>query len=143
MKKKKKNYKNKLKKSETENKFKKIIKFVIGNILNRTDEGLEPSVFFAELICMLFNFIAIVLLCSGIGFIGLFVSMIVDKPEQITIFLFISYIFLIILSFIYSFIFRCFANAINREKDKSYIIGVFSALTSLISLIISFVALNK
>ena len=43
----------------------------------------------------------------------------------------------------FALILRGCANEMDREKDKNYIVAVFSALTSFVALIVAFVALFK
>jgi hypothetical protein len=56
---------------------------------------------------------------------------------------FIIMLFLCVLSFLFAVMLRGFANEVEREEDKNYIIALFSGIVSFVALIISLIALLR
>ena len=53
------------------------------------------------------------------------------------------YAFMIIIFAVISLVLFVSAKDISREKDRNYIVSVFSALTSLAALVVAFIALKN
>lgn len=56
---------------------------------------------------------------------------------------FIIMLFLCVLSFLFAVMLRGFANEVEREEDRNYIIAIFSGIVSFVALIISLIALIR
>ena len=134
-------------KSEEENKPKGKIGFwtAIGEIiLNKEDKNGKRTAFvLAEIMAYIFNFAAIV---GAIFSVGILVSIfmlewnislwsIVVQAIMIAI--------LLLMSLSIALIFRGIANEIRAEKDRNYIISVFSGIVSFAALIVALIALLR
>lgn len=56
---------------------------------------------------------------------------------------FVILILFCLVALIFALVLRGFANEIEREKDKNYIVSVFSGLTGFVALIVALIALFK
>ena len=114
-------------------------------------QGKSVSNLFAMIIGVAFIIIGVFSVLMAIGGVITFIhyisnipnsiwgnfSAIVNSVEQIIIYLLIIFVFAII-----SFVLFVSAKDISREKDRNYIVSVFSALTSLAALVVAFIALK-
>lgn len=106
--------------------------------------GNKNAILLAEVMAYIFNTIAI---CSFTLFtlivVVLFVGFTWSKVPSELITQIIVLIFIMGLLLAIALIFRCIANEIRAEKDRNYIVSVFSGLVSFAALIVALVALFK
>ena len=106
------------------------------------------SGFLGGLMSLFFNILAIfgvglifVIIVSGIVTVKDFIWM--WETASSNIFSISLYCTAAIITVIISFIFRAIANEIEREKDRNYIIAVFSAVVAFVALVISIMDVIK
>lgn len=114
-------------------------------IRNKVDSnGTMTSIFFGWIMSLFFNLLAIFSLIILV--IGIVASVIVYQdftwswnaaPGNIIIIGCCACFEVVVM--IVAFIFRCVANEIGKEKDRNYIISVFSALVAFVALVITVV----
>ena len=123
----------------------------VGRVIANNYEGngnLLPATL-AATIQTLFNFVSAFLALTSIVWICFLGRRIYDwtsgaKTDAIENIEFLAICFyLTVLSPVVALVFRGIANEIGREKDKNYIISVFSGLVSLVALIVAIIALFK
>lgn len=125
------------------------LKIIISVILNKNQtDGLLTAGFFGGLLSMIFNVMAILggfVFLVGLVSLGVkifTVSWAYNKIfENVCIILFSA--ILLAATPIYALLFRAAANEMAVEKDRNYIISVFSAVVSLAALVVALVALLK
>ena len=106
--------------------------------------GNKTAVLLSEVMAYIFNTIA--LCCLGL-FVLIVVSSFVNfawsnvPSELITQIVVLASILGLLLAI--ALIFRCIANEIRAEKDRNYIVSVFSGIVSFAALIVALVALFK
>ena len=106
--------------------------------------GNKTAVLLSEVMAYMFNMIAICsLILLVLIIVGIFVGFAwsnapIELMKQIVILSFILGLLPAI-----AFVFRCIANEIRAEKDRNYIVSVFSGLVSFAALIVALVALFK
>ena len=125
--------------------LKTFVKNVIDIVFNRKQQNSDTTAsLFAKSISIIFNFCAI----SGlVFFVYDMITMynIIKTSEnikQIIICVFIAVLFGVI-CLTMSLIFRGIANEIKLERDRNYIVSVFSGIVSFAALIVALVALFK
>ena len=135
-------------KSKESNTFKEKIGFwkatwlIIRN--KEPQNGNKTAVLLSEVMAYIFNTIA---LCCLSLFVLIVVSSFVNfawsnvPSELITQIVVLASILGLLLAI--ALIFRCIANEIRAEKDRNYIVSVFSGLVSFAALIVALVALFK
>ena len=110
-------------------------------IINKKPENEEMlPLTLASLIQLFFNTIAVLclLMCLiSIGMIGY------SLLTSLSIILALSCLLVAFISLLIALIMRGIANEMGREKDKNYIISVFSSLVGFVALIVALVALFK
>lgn len=130
--------------------LKKFLKTVRDIIINKKQSnGKMTSGLFSIVICSFFNTIAVLgLLFFVLFFIASIIT--IKKFEWTTINIISTNIFGIVLAIIFlaiiamlSLFFRASANEMAVEKDRNYIVSVFSAVICFVALIVSLVALVK
>ena len=129
--------------------LKKFLTTVRDIIVNKKQSNGEiTSGLFSVVICSFFNTIAV--LGAGLAiimFIGLIITAIKFPWSINTVFnnifgIVLAIIFLAIIAML-SLFFRASANEMAVEKDRNYIVSVFSAVICFVALIVSLVALFK
>lgn len=129
--------------------FRDTLKLIWYVICNKAEfNGTVTSAFLGCMMSMIFNIIAVLgLIVLIFGFIAGIIefrhikwSFDIIPANIITITMFIC--FEIIVATI-SFVFRCIANEISKEKDRNYIVAVFSGIVSFAALVVALVALFK
>ena len=111
-------------------------------------DGRYSSGIFASLLGLAFNFLAVVgvVLCIVMIATAIYTGInLNDAKEKLTANL-ISIVVEVVygLTFaVFALMFRGAANDMKLEKDRNYIIALFSGVVSLVALIVSFVALAK
>ena len=114
-------------------------------IINKeAKNGKRTAILLAEIMNVIFNFMAIVAFLFAISTIVVSVQKLNWNMDfwQIVAQLFIIAGF-VIASLATSLIFRAVANEISAEKDRSYIITLFFGFTSLASLVVALISLFK
>ena len=123
---------------------------IIGAIITNKakSNGTLTSVFIGGIMSLFFNFFAICGICLLI--LDIYAIIVTVKNFSWTFNTAIANIFSIIIFFIagivisiISFIFRAIANEIKKEKDRNYIIAVFSAIVAFVALVLSFMDVIK
>lgn len=123
------------------------VRVVVFNQEKKIQAFLSPSL--SALIQMFFNLIALALAVGCITALGFCGRRIYDWIFRVetdiasNIMFIFECIVIFLVSALLALIMRGIANEIGREKDKHYIISVFSGLISLIALIVAIIALSK
>ncbi len=126
--------------------FFKVLYYIIFN--KKNPNGTMTSGLFSSLISFFFNGLAILGLIVFVGGIIAIVNIVkscIWTPESIVsnisaIFLLIAFL---LITIVFSLLFRASANEIAKEKDRDYIVSVFSGVVSFAALIVALVALLK
>ena len=126
--------------------FWKAVWLIIGN-KKQTDGSLTAELF-GGIISAFFNIMAILgVVVSVIGLIGIILTAISmewsAKNAFAYIFAILIAIAIIVTILVLSLIFRAAANEMQTEKDRNYIVSVFSGIVSFAALIVALVALLK
>ena len=139
-----------IERQQEENKTKKLsvcetLKIIWLIIVNKAESnGNMTAIFLGGILSLFFNLIA--LFGVGISILGIVASVIVIKeftwsletmPDNvISITLCVCFeLFIAVIAFV----FRCIANEIEKEKDRNYVIAVFSAVVAFAALVVSVV----
>lgn len=126
--------------------FFKLIYYIIFN--KKQSNGTMTSGLLSGLIALAFNGLAIlgliIFICGIVAVINI-VKSCVWKPEFVannlsTISLMVAFIVIVGM---FSLIFRAAANEMAKEKDRNYVVAVFSGIVSFAALVVALVALLK
>lgn len=136
----------KIKESQSKINFWKAIWFIISN--KRQTDGSLTSGLFGGIISLFFNIMAIMgAIISSCCFVGIIISIISFDWSLTNV---IANIFAILIGVLitltilcFSLLFRAAANEMEVEKDRNYIIAVFSAVVSFAALVVALIALLK
>ncbi len=122
--------------------FWKSIWLIIRNRESQT--GMRGAGLLSEVISFIFNVMAIICIATS-GIIGIMVIPQFDWHGGIlqSIFQGLFSVLLLFISLGVALIFRAVANEIKSEKDRDYILSVFSGILSFAALIVALVALFK
>ena len=122
---------------------------ILAIITNKAkSNGTMTSGFLGGLMSIFFNFLAIfgvvlLVVLFTAGFIAIKDFAWTWETFNTNIFLILLNIIAIVITAIISFTFRAVANEIDKEKDRNYIISVFSAVVAFVALVISVVDVVK
>ena len=142
-----KNTREKKKRREGPSKIKMLWYFWRGKTVSYDDNG--NSRIMQDFTALLFSFFAWVLLIATFFFVGatIYVSIALIDWSAEKIFENIAGLFLIgalsIFCFAISFILKVMSHDIKREKDRHYVLALFSGMISFVAMLISLIALFK
>lgn len=136
----------KIKEPQEKFNFWKAVLLIIRN--KKQTNGTLTSGLFGGIVSMFFNVMAILgVVVSVIGLIGIILTAISMEWSAKNAFAYILAILIaiaIIVTILFlSLIFRAAANEMQTEKDRNYIVSVFSGIVSFAALIVALVALLK
>lgn len=131
---------------ETINQFLKLIYYTIFN--RKHCNGEITSGLFGGLMQLVFNILAILgwaMFVSCIAYFGTITAYRMWTVYSLVdnIMFIVQWLLYILIMGIYSLIFRSMANEMAVEKDRNYIVAVFSSVVCFVALIVSLVALFK
>lgn len=126
--------------------FFKLIYYIVFN--KKQSNGTMTSGLFCVLIALVFNGLAIlgmIIFVCGIVAIANIIKSCVWQPELIAnnIAMISLMVGFVVIVGVFSLIFRASANEMSREKDRDYVVAVFSGIVSFAALIVALVALLK
>ena len=128
-----------------------VLKVFINIIFNKKkSDGTLASSFLCETLVVFFNGLAVLgALVFGVGLFA-FVKMFKGFVWSLSVILIVKNVFtiagivvILLIIALFSLIFRALANEIANEKDRNYIVDLFSGVFSFVALIISLIALLK
>ncbi len=129
--------------------FKKLISAFGSIIINKhQSNGTTTSSIFGLLISFVFNALAllslVVLVCGIIASVMVIAGFVWTwKLALANIMTILLIAIALIIIALFAFLFRAAANEMDREKDRNYIVNVFSAIVSFAALMIALVAFLK
>lgn len=120
----------------------KLIGLVITNKVE--SNGTMTSGFLGGVMSLVFNFFAIlsvvVMVLGGVMGVLVFKEIaLTENSHMLNITIIVLTAVFVVIAVTIAFIFRCIANEIAKEKDRNYVIAVFSALVAFAALIVSIV----
>lgn len=108
-----------------------------------SQSGKRGAVLLSEIMAFVFNVIAIIGLALGVVLVIANIRPMMESSFRQGLLTFLIVIVSVFLSFSASLIFRGVANEMKAERDRNYIISVFSGIVSFAALIVALIALFK